>query len=189
MAAANSGGAEKRVATMGLKLPEAPTPFGAYVEAVRTGRLLFFSGMLATSGREVAVAGVVGAGYCCGDGAGGGTACGAQCAGTDSEGTGVAGSGEQGGAAGGVHRGDGGIHGACEGGGWGVGVVPGCVWGGEDVVADGDRGGEFAVGIGGGAGGDCGGRGVRLRWGADDGQCVGEFPVEAFFAYSVKLFL
>ena len=60
MAMANSIGAEERVATMGIRLPEAPTPFGAYVEAVRTGRLLFLSGMLATSGHAVAVAGVVG---------------------------------------------------------------------------------------------------------------------------------
>jgi enamine deaminase RidA (YjgF/YER057c/UK114 family) len=52
--------AETRLADMGLHLPDAPTPFGAYVEAVQTGNLLYLSGMLATSGRHIAVTGVVG---------------------------------------------------------------------------------------------------------------------------------
>ncbi len=39
----NSTTAEDRLA----KLPDAPTPFGAYVPAVQTGNLLFLSGMLA----------------------------------------------------------------------------------------------------------------------------------------------
>ena len=31
---------------LGITLPSAPTPFGSYVEAVRTGNLLFLSGLL-----------------------------------------------------------------------------------------------------------------------------------------------
>jgi enamine deaminase RidA (YjgF/YER057c/UK114 family) len=31
---------------LGIELPPAPTPFGSYVETVRTGNLLFLSGML-----------------------------------------------------------------------------------------------------------------------------------------------
>jgi enamine deaminase RidA (YjgF/YER057c/UK114 family) len=31
---------------LGIQLPPAPTPFGSYVEALRTGNLLFLSGML-----------------------------------------------------------------------------------------------------------------------------------------------
>jgi enamine deaminase RidA (YjgF/YER057c/UK114 family) len=57
---ANLKTAEDRLVALGIHLPEAPTPFGAYVEAVRTGRLLFLSGMLATSGHAIAIAGVVG---------------------------------------------------------------------------------------------------------------------------------
>ena len=51
---------EDRLAELGIDLPDAPTPFGAYVPAVQTGNLLFLSGMLATSGRTVPVVGVVG---------------------------------------------------------------------------------------------------------------------------------
>src|SRR5436853_1359416 len=57
---ANTSTAEDRLDTLGLDLPAAPTPFGAYVPAVQTGSLLFLSGMLATSGHAVGVAGVVG---------------------------------------------------------------------------------------------------------------------------------
>jgi len=32
--------------SLGIQLPAAPTPFGTYVEALRTGNLLFLSGML-----------------------------------------------------------------------------------------------------------------------------------------------
>src|SRR5262249_14167844 len=56
----NSTTAEDRLAQLGIQLPEAPTPFGAYVPAVQTGNLLFVSGMLATSGHAVAIVGVVG---------------------------------------------------------------------------------------------------------------------------------
>jgi enamine deaminase RidA (YjgF/YER057c/UK114 family) len=41
-------------------LPDAPTPFGAYVPAVQTGNLLFLSGMLATSGHTATAVGIVG---------------------------------------------------------------------------------------------------------------------------------
>ena len=52
--------AEGRLAKLGLRLPGAPTPFGAYVPAVQTGNLLFLSGMLATSGHAPKMVGVVG---------------------------------------------------------------------------------------------------------------------------------
>src|SRR5271170_2079172 len=52
--------AEDRLAELDIHLPEAPTPFGAYVPAVQTGNLLFLSGMLATSGHKATVVGVVG---------------------------------------------------------------------------------------------------------------------------------
>ncbi|HEY2733445.1 MAG TPA: RidA family protein, partial [Polyangiales bacterium] len=52
--------AEQRLAQLGIVLPPAPKPFGAYVPAVRTGDLLFLSGMLASSGHSVTAAGVVG---------------------------------------------------------------------------------------------------------------------------------
>jgi len=52
--------AEDRLGQLGIHLPDAPTPFGAYVPAVQTGNLLFLSGMLATSGHAATVSGVVG---------------------------------------------------------------------------------------------------------------------------------
>ena len=52
--------AEDRLGKLGLQLPDAPTPFGAYVPAVQTGNLLFLSGMLATSGHTATTVGVVG---------------------------------------------------------------------------------------------------------------------------------
>jgi enamine deaminase RidA (YjgF/YER057c/UK114 family) len=52
--------AEDRLAKLGSSLPDAPTPFGAYVPAVRTGSLLFLSGTLATAGHTATVVGVVG---------------------------------------------------------------------------------------------------------------------------------
>jgi enamine deaminase RidA (YjgF/YER057c/UK114 family) len=52
--------AEDRLARLGVHLPDAPTPFGAYVPAVQTGNFLFLSGMLATSGHTPKVVGVVG---------------------------------------------------------------------------------------------------------------------------------
>ena len=56
----NATTAEDRLAKLGLQLPDAPTPFGAYVPAVQTGNLLFLSGMLATSGHAATVVGIVG---------------------------------------------------------------------------------------------------------------------------------
>ena len=38
--------AECRLQELGIQLPATPTPLGAYVEAVKTGNLLFLSGML-----------------------------------------------------------------------------------------------------------------------------------------------
>ena len=52
--------AEDRLRELGIHLPDAPTPFGAYVPAVQTGNLLFLSGMLATSGHAATVVGIVG---------------------------------------------------------------------------------------------------------------------------------
>lgn len=46
MVAAKGGGAERRLAELGIELPAAPTPFGSYVEAAQSGNLLFLSGML-----------------------------------------------------------------------------------------------------------------------------------------------
>jgi enamine deaminase RidA (YjgF/YER057c/UK114 family) len=54
---ANTTTAEDRLAKLGIHLPDAPTPFGAYVPAVQTGNLLFLSGMLATSGHTATVVG------------------------------------------------------------------------------------------------------------------------------------
>ena len=56
----NATAAEDRLANLGIQLPDAPTPFGAYVPAVQTGNLLFLSGMLATSGHTATPLGVVG---------------------------------------------------------------------------------------------------------------------------------
>jgi len=56
----NSMTAEERLEKLGIHLPDAPLPFGAYVPAVQSGNLLFLSGMLATSGHTVTIAGVVG---------------------------------------------------------------------------------------------------------------------------------
>jgi len=53
--------AEQRLKELGIKLPEPPEPFGAYVEAVQTGNLLFLSGMLPTEGRRAKFIGRVGA--------------------------------------------------------------------------------------------------------------------------------
>src|SRR5690349_23652632 len=52
--------AEDRLAELDMHLPDAPTPFGAYVPAVQTGNLLFLSGMLATAGHAVTLTGIVG---------------------------------------------------------------------------------------------------------------------------------
>ena len=53
--------AEQRLREFGITLPTPPEPFGIYVEAVQTGNLLFLTGMLPTTGREVKFIGRVGA--------------------------------------------------------------------------------------------------------------------------------
>jgi enamine deaminase RidA (YjgF/YER057c/UK114 family) len=45
-AGAPADGAEQRLKDLGITLPLAPTPYGAYVEAVKIGNLLYLSGML-----------------------------------------------------------------------------------------------------------------------------------------------
>jgi enamine deaminase RidA (YjgF/YER057c/UK114 family) len=53
--------AEQRLQELGLQLPAPPQPFGFYAEAVRTGNLLFLTGMLPTEGRAAKFAGRLGA--------------------------------------------------------------------------------------------------------------------------------
>ena len=55
-----AAGAEQRLQEFGITLPPPPTPFGAYVEAARTGNLIFFSGMLPVVGHEPKYIGRVG---------------------------------------------------------------------------------------------------------------------------------
>lgn len=56
----NATTAEARLAQLGIQLPDAPTPLGAYVPAVQTGNLLYLSGMLAIAGHKATQTGVVG---------------------------------------------------------------------------------------------------------------------------------
>jgi enamine deaminase RidA (YjgF/YER057c/UK114 family) len=44
--------AERRMADLGIELPAPPTPFGNYVEVLRSGNLLFLSGMLPVVGHK-----------------------------------------------------------------------------------------------------------------------------------------
>ena len=53
--------AERRLKELGITLPAPPEPFGSYVESVRTGNLLFLSGMLPTEGHSAKYIGRVGA--------------------------------------------------------------------------------------------------------------------------------
>jgi len=57
----SANGAERRSKEFGIELPVPPEPFGAYVEAVQTGNLLFLSGMLPTEGHGAKFMGRVGA--------------------------------------------------------------------------------------------------------------------------------
>lgn len=50
MSTNTSAGAEQRLKELGIDLPGAPTPLGAYVEAVQSGSLLFLSGTLPVEG-------------------------------------------------------------------------------------------------------------------------------------------
>jgi enamine deaminase RidA (YjgF/YER057c/UK114 family) len=47
-----AAGAVQRLQELGITLPPPPTPFGAYVEAVTIGNLVFLSGMLPVAGHE-----------------------------------------------------------------------------------------------------------------------------------------
>jgi enamine deaminase RidA (YjgF/YER057c/UK114 family) len=60
-AQSSATGAEQRLRELGIQLPTPPEPFGAYVEAVLAGNLLFLSGMLPTDGRGARFVGRVGA--------------------------------------------------------------------------------------------------------------------------------
>ncbi len=55
--------AERRLAELGIKLPPAPTPLGAYVESVQTGNLLYVSGVLPVIGHEPKFIGRLGSEY------------------------------------------------------------------------------------------------------------------------------
>lgn len=52
--------ANKRLSELGVELPPPVTPFGPYVEAVRSGNLLFLSGALPTAGHEAVYRGRLG---------------------------------------------------------------------------------------------------------------------------------
>jgi enamine deaminase RidA (YjgF/YER057c/UK114 family) len=51
---------EQRLKDLGITLPPPPTPYGAYVEAVKVGNLLYLSGMLPVLERELQFVGHVG---------------------------------------------------------------------------------------------------------------------------------
>jgi enamine deaminase RidA (YjgF/YER057c/UK114 family) len=53
--------AELRLKGLGVELPAPPEPFGTYAEVVRTGNLLFLTGMLPTEDREAKFTARVGA--------------------------------------------------------------------------------------------------------------------------------
>ena len=53
--------AEELLKELGIQLPSPPTPFGSYAEAVRSGNLLFLSGMLPTEGHTAKFVGRAGA--------------------------------------------------------------------------------------------------------------------------------
>jgi enamine deaminase RidA (YjgF/YER057c/UK114 family) len=56
-----SANAESRIAEIGMELPPPPMPFGAYVESVRTGNLLFLSGTLPVFNGRAQYVGRIGA--------------------------------------------------------------------------------------------------------------------------------
>ena len=60
--------AGRRLSGLDIALPPSPTPFGAYVEAVKIGNLLFLSGMLPVLGREPQYVGRVGGALSAADG-------------------------------------------------------------------------------------------------------------------------
>jgi enamine deaminase RidA (YjgF/YER057c/UK114 family) len=52
--------AEASLRELGVQLPQAPKPFGAYVEAVQTGNLLFLTGMLPVESQKPKFVGRIG---------------------------------------------------------------------------------------------------------------------------------
>jgi enamine deaminase RidA (YjgF/YER057c/UK114 family) len=60
MSADSVASAEQRLAELGIVLPPPPSPFGSYVEAVRSGNLVYFSGMVPVWGHEPIVRGRIG---------------------------------------------------------------------------------------------------------------------------------
>lgn len=57
----SNGNAELRLRELGMELPKPPVPLGAYVEAVRSGNLLFLSGTLPVENGKVRYVGHLGA--------------------------------------------------------------------------------------------------------------------------------
>ncbi|MGA7315512.1 MAG: RidA family protein [Silvibacterium sp.] len=55
--------AERRLADLGIELPPAPTPLGAYVESVQTGSMLYLSGVLPVIGHNPNFVGRLGREY------------------------------------------------------------------------------------------------------------------------------
>jgi enamine deaminase RidA (YjgF/YER057c/UK114 family) len=55
--------AERRLAELGIELPPAPTPLGAYVESVQTGSMLYLSGVLPVIGHDPKFVGRLGREY------------------------------------------------------------------------------------------------------------------------------
>ena len=139
--ATNSTTAEDRLAALGIQLPDAPQPFGAYVPAVQTGNLLFLSGMLATAGHTVTIAGILGkdldahAGRAAAHGR-------AQWAGGRQAAARLAKPREPRGAARRVYGRDAGVRRSRAGRRRSVGIVSRCVWRGDDFCAVGTRRGE-----------------------------------------------
>ena len=61
--------AEARLRELGIELPEAPVPLGSYVPFVRTGNLIFISGMLPLKDGKLISQGKLGAGISVEEGA------------------------------------------------------------------------------------------------------------------------
>jgi enamine deaminase RidA (YjgF/YER057c/UK114 family) len=60
MASGAESNAERRLGELGVELPQAPAPAGAYVPATRTGSLIFTAGQLPFEGGELNFLGKVG---------------------------------------------------------------------------------------------------------------------------------
>jgi len=60
---AQPASAESRLAALGIQLPSAPNPLGAYVETVQTGNVLYVSGVLPVIGHEPRFVGRLGREY------------------------------------------------------------------------------------------------------------------------------